>query len=61
VRIAIVGAGVSGLVCGRTLASQGHQVVVFEKSRGVGGRATTRLLHGCVVDHGAQYLRLPHE
>lgn len=58
-RIAIVGAGASGLVCGRTLVAQGHQVVVFEKSRGLGGRAATLHMHGCVVDHGAQYLRLP--
>ena len=36
-RIAIVGAGVSGLVCRRTLLVQGPQVVVFEKSRDVVG------------------------
>jgi len=41
--------------------AQGHQVVVFEKSRDVGGRAATRRLQGCVVDHGAQYLRLPDD
>ncbi len=59
--IAIVGAGAAGLVCGRTLAAQGHQVVVFEKSGGFGGRAATRHVQGCLVDHGAQYLRLPDD
>ena len=36
-------------------------MVVFERSGSVGGRAATRRLHGCIVDHGAQYLRLPNE
>jgi predicted NAD/FAD-dependent oxidoreductase len=59
VRIAIVGAGVSGLACGRLLAHQGHQVVIFEQRGAVGGRAATSRVHGCLVDPGAQYLRLP--
>jgi len=60
-RIAIVGAGAAGLVAGRTLAGQGHDIVVYEKSRGFGGRAATRRTHDCALDHGAQYLKLPDE
>lgn len=59
-RIAVIGAGVAGLAAARTLADQQHQVVVFEKSRGRGGRAATRRIPqaagGAVAaDHGAQY------
>ena len=54
--VAVVGAGISGLVCARTLADQGYPVKVFEKSRGVGGRMSTRRTdHGFQFDHGAQY------
>ena len=60
-RIAIVGAGAAGLAAGRTLTGQGHEVVVYEKSNGLGGRAATRRAHDCVLDHGAQYLTLPDD
>jgi predicted NAD/FAD-dependent oxidoreductase len=54
--VAVVGAGISGLVCARTLADHGYSVTVFEKSRGVGGRmATRRTDNGFQFDHGAQY------
>ena len=54
-RIAVIGAGISGLAAARTLHDQGHQVRVFEKSRGLGGRAATRRLGETSWDHGAQY------
>ena len=54
-RIAVIGAGVSGLSAARALHAQGHQVRVFEKSRGLGGRAATRRGDGVSFDHGAQY------
>ncbi len=55
-RIAIIGAGISGLFAARTIADQGLDVVVFEKSRGVGGRmATRRTPFQQRFDHGAQY------
>ncbi|NEQ50089.1 MAG: NAD(P)-binding protein [Leptolyngbya sp. SIO3F4] len=54
--IAIVGAGVAGLTCGRMLQAAGHRVILLEKSRGVGGRLATRRLDvGGFVDHGAPY------
>lgn len=54
--VAIVGAGISGLMCARTLADHGFSVTVFEKSRGVGGRMSTRRTpEDLRFDHGAQY------
>lgn len=58
-KIAIIGAGLSGLTAGRILAKAGHEVVVFEKSKGYGGRMSTRRRDGAsavLMDHGAPYL-----
>lgn len=52
-RVGIVGAGICGLSAARTLHTHGHQVVVFEKSRGVGGRVATRRSGAFVWDTGA--------
>jgi predicted NAD/FAD-dependent oxidoreductase len=41
-QIAIVGAGLAGAACARTLAAGGAQVTLFDKSRGIGGRLSTR-------------------
>lgn len=37
-RIAVVGAGPSGLACATTLAERGHQVVLFEAAHEIGGQ-----------------------
>lgn len=54
-RIAVIGAGLSGLVVAHRLAAR-HAVTVFEKSRGVGGRMATRRVGEFRFDHGAQFL-----
>ena len=52
---AIVGAGIAGMSAARMLVEHGHDVTVFEKSRGAGGRAARRRCDGFEFDHGAQY------
>ena len=53
--IAIIGAGISGLACGRQLQNDGHTVTVFEKLSDVGGRATTFDTELGGYDSGAQF------
>lgn len=54
VRVAIVGAGMTGITCAVLLRDLGYKVTIFEKSRGIGGRlATRRALEGLSFDHGA--------
>ncbi|MFK2903759.1 FAD-dependent oxidoreductase [Dyella ginsengisoli] len=56
-RIAIIGAGMAGLTCAHQLRQQGWSPVIFEKSRGIGGRlATRRTDSGDAYDHGAQFV-----
>lgn len=61
--VAVVGAGIAGLTCARTLADHGFEVTVFDKARSVGGRTSTRRVEpDLAFDHGAQYFtaRNPH-
>ncbi len=54
--VAIIGAGLAGLIAARTLQDHGIDVHVVEKSRGVGGRLATREMEFDLgFDHGAQY------
>jgi len=53
VNIAIIGAGLSGVVLAQRLHGAGHAVTIFEKSRGAGGRMATRRAEGFAFDHGA--------
>ena len=53
--IAIIGAGISGLACATVLKNAGFNVTVFEKSKGVSGRISTRVNDNWQCDHGAQY------
>ncbi|HEY5652611.1 MAG TPA: FAD-dependent oxidoreductase [Acidimicrobiia bacterium] len=54
-RVAIVGAGMSGLVAANDLVAAGHDVVVFDKGRAVGGRMASKRFAGARFDHGAQH------
>lgn len=58
-RVAVVGAGISGLTAASRLARGGCAVTVYETGRGPGGRTSTRRAGpdgaGWQFDHGAQY------
>lgn len=54
-KIAILGCGVAGLSAARELKRHGIEAVLFDKSRGVGGRMSTRYAGDWEFDHGAQY------
>jgi renalase len=54
--IAVIGAGPAGLACARALAGEGHGVTVFEKSRGPGGRMSSRRAGELRFDHGCPML-----
>jgi predicted NAD/FAD-dependent oxidoreductase len=53
--IAIVGAGLAGLVCGSILAKNGTKVTIFDKGRFPGGRLSSRDRDENTFDYGAQY------
>jgi renalase len=55
----VIGAGIAGLTAAQRLHAAGLNVLILDKSRGLGGRAATRRLEtptGVIaIDHGAQY------
>jgi renalase len=53
--IAVIGAGISGLMLAQKLRAAGERVVVLEKSRGYGGRMATKRVGEASFDQGAQY------
>ena len=57
VTIAIIGAGLSGLTAANALKDYAT-VTVFEKSRGVSGRMSTRRAAPYFFDHGAQFFKV---
>jgi renalase len=55
--VAVIGAGPAGIVASSRLHAAGVDVVIYEKSQGIGGRvATRRTSQGFTFDHGAQYV-----
>jgi predicted NAD/FAD-dependent oxidoreductase len=48
----------AGIGAARLLVEEGCRVVVFDKSRGLGGRCATKRWEGHSVDHGAQYFTM---
>lgn len=55
-KVVVIGAGLAGLVCGRTLLRAGHEAVVLEASDGVGGRVRSDTVDGFVLERGFQVL-----
>ncbi|MBB4659799.1 NAD(P)/FAD-dependent oxidoreductase [Parvularcula dongshanensis] len=60
-RVAIIGAGVAGLACGRVLSDAGVDVALYDKGRGPGGRCSTRRTPFGSFDHGAQFFTVRDE
>ena len=54
-RVAVLGGGIAGLACARTLDDHGCEVTVFDKGRGPGGRCATRFTDDDRFDHGAPW------
>ena len=50
--IAVIGTGLAGLACAQELTNAGKDVILFDKSRGYGGRMATRRRDGFTFDHG---------
>jgi len=53
-RVAVIGAGLSGLHVAREIGRE-HDVTIFDKARGPGGRMATRHAGRWHFDHGAQF------
>lgn len=57
-KIAIIGAGIAGLVAGRELTLAGHDVTVIEKGRSIGGRLSSVEVgeSGALADQGVSWI-----
>jgi len=53
-RVAIIGAGMSGLTAALHLKRSKIAFDVYEKSAEVGGRIKSEIVEGLIVDHGFQ-------
>ena len=59
--VTIIGAGLSGLTAAHLLRDAGHEVTLYDKGRGVGGRLATRRIGAARLDHGAQFFTVRGE
>ncbi len=55
--VVVVGAGLTGAICARSLSAHGVDVVVVDKGRGPGGRLSRRRYASGGFDHGAPCFR----
>ena len=54
-KVAIVGAGIAGLSCGKALAKRGYQVQIFEARSRIGGRLHTDMGFGFPLELGSAW------
>jgi renalase len=54
-KAAVIGAGMAGVTIARQLVGQGMEVTLLDKSKGTGGRLSSRSWQGGWIDHGAPY------
>lgn len=55
-KVLIIGAGLTGLTAATKLKTEGFEVIVLDKGRGVGGRLASRRIGEATFDHGAQFM-----
>jgi len=55
--VIIVGAGLSGSYLANKIKELGLNTLIIEKSKGIGGRFSTRPVGGSIADYGCQYLK----
>lgn len=55
VPIAIIGTGIAGVSAAQALQAAGHSIHLFDKSRGSGGRMSSKRSDAGALDMGAQY------
>ena len=61
-KIAVIGAGISGLAFAKEMQKNKNcEVIVFEKSKGLGGRMATRYENSFTFDHGAQHFTIRND
>lgn len=58
-RIAVIGAGFSGLTAAISMAAEGHDVTVYEKNGSIGGRARKFESDGFTFDMGPSWYWMP--
>ena len=55
--VIIVGAGLSGSYLARKIKELGLNTLIIEKSKGIGGRFSTKPVGRGIADYGCQYLK----
>ena len=55
--VIIVGAGLSGSYLAKKIKELGLNTLIIEKSKGIGGRFSTKPVGGSIADYGCQYLK----
>jgi len=54
-KIAIIGTGVSASILAYLLHEKNHEIILFDKARGVGGRLSGKRTEFGKIEHGAQF------
>ncbi len=56
-KVVVIGAGISGLACARTLMASGMDFLILEAGRKIGGRIQSDHVDGFILDRGFQVLQ----